>query len=115
MVEATPAESTESAYSRFLLYVEKEHYVPLRIRYWNRKEIEIKELRSPAESIREIDGIYVSIEATMRHLLEKSSTAMDLDLLIPNPELPDRLFAERQLHAKKLRLPKGLIERARKL
>jgi len=115
VVEATPVESAESAYSRFWLYVEKEHYVPLRIRYWDRKEIEIKELRSPADSIREIDGIYVPIEATMRHLLEKTSTTMDLDLLIPNPELPDRLFAERQLHAKRLRLPKGMIEQARKL
>ncbi len=115
VVEATPIESAESAYSRFWLYVEKAHYVPLRIRYWNRMEIEIKELRSPAESIREIDGIYVPSEATMRHLLESSSTSLDLDVLIPNPELPDQLFTERQLHAKKLRLPKGMLEQARKL
>ena len=115
VIEATPHTELESSYSRFLLYVEKEHYVPIRIRYWDRKEVEIKEMRSPPSSIRLIEEVWVPIEATMRHLLEKTQTSMNIDLLVPNPELPDRFFTERQLHSARMRLPDGVMEKAQKL
>jgi hypothetical protein len=115
VVEATPHAEMESNYSRFLLYVEKEHYVPIRIRYWDRKEVEIKEMRSPPASIRLIEHVWVPITATMRHLLEKTQTSMNIDVLVPNPVLPDRFFTERQLHSKRMRLPDDVMEKAQKL
>ncbi len=115
VVEATPHAEMESSYSRFLLHVEKEHYVPIRIRYWDRNEVEIKEMRSPHVSIRLIDGVWIPIEATMRHLLEETQTTMNIDVLVPNPELPDRFFTERQLHSKRMRLPDDVMEGAQKL
>ena len=115
VVEASPKPEMESAYSRFWLYIEKEHYVPIRVRYWDRKDVEVKELRSPHASIREIDGIWLPLEARMRHLLEETQTRMVVDVLVPNPELPDRYFSERQLRSQRLRMPAEVMEKAQKL
>ena len=115
VVEALPKPEMESAYTRFWLYIEKEHYVPIRVRYWDRKDIEVKELRSSHASIREIEGIWIPTQVTVRHLLDETQTRMDVDLLVPNPELPNRFFSERQLQAKRLRLPHEVMEKARKL
>ncbi len=115
VVEASPKPEMESAYTRFWLYIEKEHYVPIRVRYWDRKNVEVKELRSPHASIREIEGIWLPLEARMRHLLEETETRMVIDVLVPNPELPDRYFSQRQLQAMRLRLPADVMERAQKL
>jgi hypothetical protein len=105
----------ESVYSKFQAYIEKEHYVPIRVRYWDRKAIEIKELRSPVESIREIEGVFVPLEATVQHLLDETQTSVSVDLLVPNADLPDRYFTERQLQSKRLRLPKKVMARAQRL
>ena len=115
VVEALPKPEMESAYARFWLYVEKEHYVPIRVRYWDRKGVEVKELRSPHASIREIEGIWLPLEARMRHLLEETETRVVIDVLVPNPELPDRYFSERQLQAQRLRMPAEVMEKAQKL
>ncbi|MDH3212740.1 MAG: outer membrane lipoprotein-sorting protein [Myxococcales bacterium] len=115
VVDATPRADMESVYSKFQLYVEKEHYVPIRVRYWDRKRVEIKELRSPVESIRQIEGVWIPIQATMRHLLEETRTTVSVDLLVPDADLPDRYFTQRQLQSKRLHLPDEVMARARRL
>ena len=115
VVEATPKPDMESVYSKFQAYIEKQHYVPIRVRYWDLKGIEIKELRSPIESIREIEGVFVPLRATVRHLLEETQTSVSVDVLVPNADLPDRYFTERQLQSKRLRLPKEVMARALRL
>jgi hypothetical protein len=115
VVEATPKPEMKSEYSKFRLYVERLHYVPIRVRYWDRADIEIKELRSRVESIREIEGIWVPIEATMQHLLEKTETSLTVEVLVPNPELPERFFSQRQLESKRLHMPDSVMKKARRL
>jgi len=115
VIEATPRPEIESVYSKFQAYIEKQHNVPIRVRYWDLKGVEIKELRSPIESIREIEGVFVPIEATVRHLLDETQTSVSVDMLVPNADLPDRYFTERQLQSKRLRLPKEVMARAQRL
>lgn len=115
VVEARPKPEIQSEYSKFWLYVERAHYVPIRIRYWDRAEVEIKELHAPVDSIREVEGIWVPIEATMRHLLQKTETSLWVEVLVPNPELPDRFFSQRQLQSKRLHMPDSVMEKARRL
>ena len=115
VIEATPRPEIESVYSKFQAYVEKQHNVPIRVRYWDLKGVEIKELRSPIESIREIEGVFVPIQATVRHLLDETQTSVSVDVLVPNADLPDRYFTERQLQSKRLRLPKEVMARAQRL
>ena len=115
VIEATPKPNMESVYSKFQAYIEKQHYVPIRVRYWDLKGVEIKELRSPVESIREIEGVFVPLRATVRHLLDETHTSVTVEVLVPNADLPDRYFTERQLQIKRLRLPKEVMSRALRL
>jgi hypothetical protein len=112
VIEAMPKHEAKSDYLKFRLFIERDHYVALRIRYWDRANVAIKELMSPVESIREFDGIYVPIRSTMRHLLDDTYTNLRVDMLVANPELANRFFTQRQLEAKKLRLPSAVIKAA---
>jgi hypothetical protein len=113
VIEAIPRAEADSVYSKFLLYVETLHFVPIRTRYWDRGGVEIKRLDAEAESIREIDGIWVPLRASMRHLLDESWTRLRIELLSPNPDLPKHFFTQRQLQARKLRLPETVMQGAR--
>ncbi len=113
VVEATPTEALSSEYSKFRLYVEKDHYVPLRTRYWDRAGVEIKELRSQVASIREIEGVWLPLRSTMSQLLDETATSLEIASLIPNPVIEDRFFTQRQLEAKKLRMPAEVTAKIR--
>lgn len=113
VVDATPVEDADSQYSRFRLYIEPEHFVPLRTRYWDRAGVEVKELLVPPERIAEIDGVWVPLEARMRHLQDRGYTRMSVVRLAPNPEIPKSLFTQRQLEQRRLRLPSAVVEGAR--
>jgi hypothetical protein len=97
VVEATPKPEENSQYSKFLLYVDKKRSVPLRIRYWDAAGLEVKELLSPAASIREFDGIFVPMQATMRSLQQDSYSHAEIEKLEPNPALTPSTFDPRRL------------------
>ncbi len=99
-VEVVPKEFVNSEYSRFIVYVEKQHCVPLRTRYWDDREIEVKELTAPASSVKEYEGgIHVATEATMRNLQLETFTTLYVEELEPNKKLADRVFDLRRLEA----------------
>jgi hypothetical protein len=57
VVEAVPKEIAASEYSRILVHVDKEWYVPLLTRYWDDRDVEIKELRAEPDSVVVVDGV----------------------------------------------------------
>jgi len=99
VVEVVPKEYANSEYSRFVVYVDKPTCVPLRTRYWDAKEIEIKELRSPAEKIKKTNEIHWPSEMTMRNLQLESYTTLLVQDLVPNAPLKDKEFEVRRLEA----------------
>jgi hypothetical protein len=99
VVEARPTELFDSEYSRFRFYVDPESFVPLRTRYWDRAEVEIKELSTRPVDVQHIDGIDVPMKLTMRNLLLESHTTLRVTSLIPN-ELSERAFEIRRLEAR---------------
>jgi hypothetical protein len=99
VVEAVPQTHENSEYSRFILYVEKDHYVPLRTRYFDPAGVEIKELKAPATSIQEFHGVWLPMQATMRQLQQETYTHLTVEKLEPNPELADTVFEVRRLEA----------------
>jgi hypothetical protein len=111
-IDAVPAPEKDSHYSRLRIYVEPEHYVPLRTRYWDRAGVEVKEMRAAPETVREIQGIWLPLEATMRHHLEDSYTNLRVLSLTPDPTLPKPYFTQRQLETRRLRLPPQLVDSA---
>jgi hypothetical protein len=96
-VEVTPTPEAQSQYTRFIVYVEREHFVPLRTRYWDDRGIEVKELRADPESVREYDGIWIPTRLEMRNLQLDTFTSLSVDDLEPNPELPRSTFDLRRL------------------
>jgi hypothetical protein len=97
VVEATPTLEAESEYSKFVVYVEKEHYVPLEIHYWDTAGVEVKRLWAEHGSLREFDGVWMPMRATMRHLLHESQTRLSVERVVPNPPLDKGEFDVRRL------------------
>jgi hypothetical protein len=96
-IEAIPRFPEDSEYSRFVLHVEKEHYVPIENHYWDEAGVEVKRLWAQRESIREFEGVWMPTRITIRHLLHESMTRMRVDRVVPNPDLPRRTFDIRAL------------------
>ena len=99
VVEAHPKEQFDSEYSRFRCYVDPKSFVPLRTRYWDRAEVEIKELSTRPADIENIDGIFVPMRLTMRNLLLESYTTLQVTKLVPNPVLSESAFEIRRLES----------------
>jgi hypothetical protein len=92
VVELVPREQAGSGYSRVWVYVDRERFVPLRTRYWDAAGVETKELSADPATLRQFDGVWVPMVATMRHLLLETWTRLVITRLVPNPELGDSVF-----------------------
>jgi hypothetical protein len=99
VVEAFPTAQLDSAYSRFLFYIDKRRYVPLRVRYFDLGGVEVKELRVRPQDVQDFDGVQVPMKISMRHLLLESYTTLEVLRLDPNPHLPDAAFDLRRLES----------------
>jgi outer membrane lipoprotein-sorting protein len=99
VVEAIPKAEVRSEYSRFVLYVEKEHYVPLRTRYWDSAGVEVKELRADPKSIRQFESAWIPMRAKMRHVIHETWTSIDTEKLEANPSLDEKTFEVRRLES----------------
>jgi outer membrane lipoprotein-sorting protein len=99
VVEATPKQQARSEYSRMRVYVDKERYVPVLTRYWDDREVEVKELRARPERIELIEGVWVPRSMTMRHLKLESFTTLELEQIEPNPVLTKTTFELRRLES----------------
>jgi Outer membrane lipoprotein-sorting protein len=97
VVEVTPKPESDSEYSRFVVYVEKESCVPLRTRYWDEKGVEVKELTVPYEAVRQFQDVHWPMQLTMRSLKLDTFTTLTVEDLEPNAKLPDGSFEVRRL------------------
>ena len=64
----------------------------LRSRCWNSAGVEVKEFASAPGSVERFDGVWVTLESTMRNLLLDSYTKLIISELVPNPELAQDAF-----------------------
>ena len=92
VVEVVPKPFTVSDYSRVRVYVEKERFVPLRTRYWDDAGVEVKELRAVPSEIRNFDGVWLPMKATMRNLQLDSFTTLVVSNFVANPDLSNATF-----------------------
>lgn len=93
VVEAHVKPSARTHYSRSMAHLEKEHYVPLKTRYWDEVGVAVKELTSRHDSIKVYNGAWVPTHSTMTDLLEDTESVLHIDVLDPNPDIDDRDFA----------------------
>ena len=86
VVELFPVELARSEYSRIRVFVDQKRSVVVRARYWDSAGVEVKELRAPPDRIREFEGVFVPMRATMRNVLLDSSTTLVVTAIEVNPE-----------------------------
>jgi len=99
VVEITPKEYVNSEYSKFVAYVDKATCVPLRTRYWDDRDIEVKELTAVRDRIEVHEEIHWPMELTMRNLRLDTFTTLRVNELEPNAPLRDKEFEVRRLES----------------
>jgi len=92
VVESLVEDTRAVEYHRTLTYLEKEHYVPLRIRYWDDFDVEIKVMTSERSSLKAYDDVWVASESTMHDLLQHTSSTLHVDHLKTEPKFSPKLF-----------------------
>ncbi len=105
VVEVTPIEEQDSDYSKFEVYVTLDHFVALKVVYWDRDDVKIKELNSDPGSItlyeHEEKGqpkrVWIAKQQKIVHLKLDTWTVLDIDKLDPTVKLKSRHFSEREL------------------
>ena len=93
VVQAVIKPEVDSSYSRTIAYIEKTHYVPLRARYWDHADVEVKEMRARLDTIREFNGVWIATDSTMHNLKRKTSSTLLVEKLDPNIAISENLFS----------------------
>lgn len=97
VVEAVIKSESGSDYGRTLSYIEQEHYVPLRIRYWDRSAVETKEMTADSSSITQFGDVWVARQVTMTNLREQTHSIMYVERLETDPTFEKGLFSLHRL------------------
>jgi hypothetical protein len=97
VVETHVKETIDVEHHRTIVYLDKQHYVPLRVRYWDDFGVEVKELTAPADKIRAFDDTFVAAESTMRDLRQGTSSTLYVDDLDASPEFGRGVFSVNRL------------------
>ncbi len=97
VVEANLKRSIDVEYHRTLSYLEKEHYVPLRTRYWDDFDVEAKELTAPHDRIKNFGEVWVAAESTMHDLMQQTRSTLHVDQLDTDVVFGKQIFAVSRL------------------
>jgi hypothetical protein len=97
MVELTRRPGSNSHYSKLILYVAKDNFVPVVIDYYDENESSIKEKRMIQSDIRDINGIPTAMNLAMFNELDQTQTSMQLLEVKYNLPLDEAMFTERGL------------------
>lgn len=106
-VEVTPTADAESEYSKFVVRVHKQNYVPIVTRYWDEHDVHSKTLTAdPATMTRyEVNGkrdakeVWIAKRSKIVNLKFESFTELDVVEFEANPSLKAKDFSERKLTA----------------
>ena len=107
VVAVVPHADTESEYSKLVIAVEKEHFVPIQTHYWDNKRVLIKRLDVDPTSISSYQAtekgepkeVWVALSSKMTQLKLDTLTELNIEDFKANPNLRSRHFSERELTA----------------
>lgn len=97
VVESKIKDGVETPYPKSIVYLEKEHYVPLRTRSWDTSDTEVKELTAKADTIHGFDDVWLATQSTMRDLKNATSSTLFVDELDPKPKFNRGVFSSGHL------------------
>ena len=93
VVETNVKETIDVRYHRTRMYMEKEHYIPLRVRYWDDYGVEVKEMTAAKNSIRSFGELWIATETTMRDLRQHTQSTLFVEDVDTEPDFHPRLFS----------------------
>jgi outer membrane lipoprotein-sorting protein len=94
-IELRRKEDAGSGYSRMIMWVAKNDFVPRRIDYYSEDDPDVILKRLTLTDIQEIEGIPTPMKMVMLDLQDNTDTVMEYEELTYDVELPDDLFTER--------------------
>jgi hypothetical protein len=94
VVEARPS-SSESAYGRVMLWISKESWLPLRIRFFDAADNEVKRLT--VREVKQVEGRWVIIESRMVDLKREHTTVFRVVEIKLRDDIPMEQFSVRAL------------------
>lgn len=97
VVEANVKETIDVEYHRTISYLEKEHYIPLRTRYWDDHGVEVKEMTASHSKIRSFGEAWVATESTMTDLRQQTSSSLFVVDVDTSPKFHKKIFTVAQL------------------
>ena len=96
-IEMLKKEGIESGYSRLIMWVIKDSFIPIAIDYYDAENPEILLKTLVQYDIKNIDGITTATRMVMYNKQENSQTSIEMLEIKYNVELDDSLFTERNL------------------
>jgi len=96
-LELTRKEGTNSSYSRLVMWVIKENFLPVVIEYYDENDTSYLLKTMVASDFRVIDGIPTSMKVVMTNENDNTQTEMELLEVEYNIPLSDDMFTERSL------------------
>ena len=93
-LELTRQPDSDAGYSRIMLWVDKEQYIPLVIDYYHDDDPQLRKKQLICSDIQLIDEIYTPMECTMYNKLDNTHTSMEIVEITYTVDLPDDLFTE---------------------
>ena len=94
-VELTKKEDSDMSYSRLILWIIKENYVPVVITYFDEEDPERQIKRLVQSDIEVIDGIPTAKKIVMTNEEDNNQTKMEVITVEYDIEVDDDLFTER--------------------
>ncbi|MBN1223499.1 MAG: outer membrane lipoprotein-sorting protein [Candidatus Aminicenantes bacterium] len=96
-LELARKEGSDISYSRLIIWVIKENFLPVAIDYYDEKDPSRLQKRLVQSDIRVLDGIPTAMKAVMHNANDNTQTEMELLDVKFNLGLDDDLFTERAL------------------
>jgi outer membrane lipoprotein-sorting protein len=93
-IELTRKPEGDAGYSRIVMWVDKERFVPVVVDYYHDKDSELWEKQLVCTDVQLIDGIYTPMKCVMYNKLDNTMTSMEIIEVNYKVNLPDDLFTE---------------------
>jgi outer membrane lipoprotein-sorting protein len=93
-LELTRKPKSSASYSRVVMWVDQEQFVPLVIDYYHDDDSQLREKQLICNDIQLVDEIYTPFKCTMYNKLDNTYTSMEIIEIDYGIELSDDLFTE---------------------
>jgi outer membrane lipoprotein-sorting protein len=93
-LELTRKVESNASYSKVILWVDKETFVPLVIDYYHEDDPNLWEKQLVCSDIKLIDNIYTPMKCVMYNKLDNTQTSMEIIEVTYNVDLSDDIFTE---------------------